>query len=70
MHNVIGFVRTDVNTICMGTAASIASYVLLAGIKKKRFALPRARIMIHQPSNSVKEGSVTNLSNELIELLT
>jgi ATP-dependent Clp protease protease subunit len=67
IHNIIRFIPTEVNTICMGTAASIASYVLLAGTKEKRFALPHARIMIHQPSGSLKKGK-KRLSNELASL--
>nr|YP_011032207.1 clp protease proteolytic subunit [Opuntia ficus-indica]WRH31608.1 clp protease proteolytic subunit [Opuntia ficus-indica] len=69
MHSVIRYVPTDVNTICLGIAASVASYILLAGTKEKRFAFPHSRIMIHQPSGSITEGNVTHLVNESTELL-
>lgn len=50
IHNIMRFIPSDINTICLGIAASIASYVLVGGEYKKRIALPHARIMIHQPA--------------------
>nr|YP_010166102.1 clp protease proteolytic subunit [Rhipsalis teres]QRV60075.1 clp protease proteolytic subunit [Rhipsalis teres] len=50
IHNIMRFIPYDINTICLGLAASIASYVLVGGEYKKRIALPHARIMIHQPA--------------------
>jgi ATP-dependent Clp protease protease subunit len=69
MHNVMRYIPTDVNTICLGEASSVASYILLAGTKDKRSAFPHARIMIHQPSSTVEEGNVTHLINESTGLL-
>nr|QFG71332.1 clp protease proteolytic subunit [Mammillaria huitzilopochtli] len=49
IDNVIQFTRSTVMTICLGIAASMASYILAGGSQKKRVALPHARIMIHEP---------------------
>ncbi len=50
IYDTIQFLRSDVNTICMGLAASMGSFLLAAGRKGKRSALPNSRIMLHQPS--------------------
>ena len=50
IYDTMQFVPCDVVTFCMGLAASHGSFLLCAGTKGKRFALPHARIMIHQPS--------------------
>ena len=50
IYDTMQFVRPDIQTICIGQAASMGSLLLTAGAKGKRFALPNARIMIHQPS--------------------
>ncbi|KAJ8424447.1 hypothetical protein Cgig2_024985 [Carnegiea gigantea] len=50
MHNVMQFIPTAVSTICLGMAASMASYILVGGEYKKCVGFPHARIMIHQPS--------------------
>nr|QTI91332.1 clp protease proteolytic subunit [Ferocactus latispinus] len=75
IYNVMQFIPSGVVTVCLGIAASIASYILVGGAKKKRLALPHARIMIHQPSaNFNMEGdersSVDDLYGEVAELLT
>ncbi|KAG5383469.1 hypothetical protein IGI04_034939 [Brassica rapa subsp. trilocularis] len=49
IHDVVQLVRADVSTIALGIAASTASIILSAGTKRKRFAMPNTRIMIHQP---------------------
>ena len=49
IYDTMQYVRPDVSTICMGQAASMGAFLLAAGAKGKRFALPNARIMIHQP---------------------
>ena len=48
------FIRPDVSTVCCGLAASMASILLAAGTPKKRFCLPHARVMVHQPSSGVR----------------
>lgn len=50
IYDTMQFVRPDIQTICIGQAASMGSLLLTAGAKGKRFALPNARIMLHQPS--------------------
>jgi ATP-dependent Clp protease protease subunit len=50
IYDTIQFLKSDVNTICMGLAASMGSFLLAAGRKGKRSALPNSRIMLHQPS--------------------
>ena len=49
IHDTIQYIKCDVSTICMGMAASIGAFLLASGTKGKRFALPNAEIMIHQP---------------------
>src|ERR671926_1191033 len=50
VYDTMQFIKPDVSTLCTGLAASMGSFLLAAGAKGKRFALPNARIMIHQPS--------------------
>ena len=49
IHDTIQYIKCDVSTICMGMAASMSAFLLASGTKGKRFALPNAEIMIHQP---------------------
>ena len=49
IYDTMQYIRPDVSTICVGMAASMASVLLAAGTKGKRFALPHSRVMIHQP---------------------
>ena len=49
IHETIQYIKCDVSTICMGMAASLGAFLLASGTKGKRFALPNAEIMIHQP---------------------
>ena len=49
IYDTMQYIKPDVSTICMGMAASMASVLLAAGAKGKRFALPFSRVMIHQP---------------------
>ena len=49
IHDTIQYIKCDVSTICMGMAASMGAFLLASGTKGKRFALPHAEIMIHQP---------------------
>ena len=50
IYDTMQFIKPDVSTICLGMAASMGAFLLVAGAKGKRFALPNSRIMIHQPS--------------------
>lgn len=61
IYDTMQFIRNDVATICVGQAASMAALLLSAGAKGKRFALPDARILIHQPSISSVGGQATDI---------
>jgi ATP-dependent Clp protease protease subunit len=54
IYDTMNFIKCDVSTICIGMAASMGAFLLAAGTKGKRFALPNAEIMIHQPSGGIK----------------
>ncbi len=62
------FLTCDVNTYCIGQAASMGAVLLAAGTKGKRYALPNARIMIHQPWGGV-QGQATDISIQAQEIL-
>jgi ATP-dependent Clp protease protease subunit len=61
-------IKSDVVTICVGLAASMGSFLLAAGKKGKRLALPHSRIMIHQPSGGTR-GQATDIEIEAREIL-
>ena len=54
IYDTMQYIRCDVSTICVGLAASMGAFLLSAGTKGKRFALPNAEIMIHQPLGGAK----------------
>ena len=54
IYDTMQFVSCDVATVCMGLAASMGQFLLCAGAKGKRYALPHARIMMHQPSGGLR----------------
>lgn len=60
IYDTMNFIKSDVATICVGMAASMASILLSAGAKNKRFALPNSEIMIHQPLGGV-QGQATEI---------
>jgi len=60
IYDTMQFIKCDVSTICMGIAASMGSFLLAAGAKGKRFALPNAEIMIHQPLGGAR-GQATDV---------
>ncbi len=60
IYDTMKFVKPDVSTICIGLAASMGAHLLAAGAKGKRFALPNAEIMIHQPSGGSR-GQATDV---------
>jgi len=69
VYDTIQFIRNDVTTICVGQAASMAAVLLAAGSAKKRFALPHARILIHQPWMSGLQGQATDIDIHAKEIL-
>lgn len=60
IFDTMNFIQPDINTICVGMAASMASLILAAGTKGKRYALPNSEIMIHQPSGG-SQGQATDM---------
>jgi len=68
IYDTMQYVKPSVSTICVGQAASMGAMLLLAGAKGKRFALPNARIMIHQPMGGVK-GQATDIDIQAREIL-
>jgi ATP-dependent Clp protease protease subunit len=68
IYDTMQFVKPDVSTMCIGQACSAASLLLMAGKKGKRFALPNARIMIHQPSGGA-QGQATDIEIHAREIL-
>jgi ATP-dependent Clp protease protease subunit len=67
IYDTIEFIKPDVTTICMGQAASAAAILLAAGTKGKRFALPHARILIHQPHGGA-EGQSSDIEIQAREI--
>jgi len=68
IYDTMQFLRAPVNTICMGMAASMAAFLLAAGTRSKRSALPHARIMIHQPSGGA-QGTASDIEIQAREIL-
>src|SRR5207253_5092987 len=68
IYDTMQYVKADVSTICMGQAASMGALLLAAGARGKRFALPHARIMIHQPLGGV-QGQATDIDIQAREIL-
>lgn len=60
IYDTMQYIKCDVSTICMGMAASMGAFLLAAGAKGKRFALPNSEIMIHQPLGQV-QGQATDM---------
>ncbi len=61
IHDTMKYIKCDVSTICMGMAASMGAFLLASGTKGKRFALPNAEIMIHQPLMQGLQGQATDI---------
>ena len=68
IYDTMQYIRPKVSTICLGQAASMASFLLASGAKGKRFALPYSRIMIHQPLGGV-QGQATDIDIHAKEIL-
>ncbi|MDD6569109.1 MAG: ATP-dependent Clp endopeptidase proteolytic subunit ClpP [Acidaminococcus sp.] len=68
IYDTMQYIRPDVSTICVGMAASMASVLLAAGTKGKRYALPHSRVMIHQPLGGA-QGQATDIEIHAREIL-
>jgi ATP-dependent Clp protease protease subunit len=69
IYDTMQYIRPDVATVCIGQAASMGSLLLAAGAKGKRFSLPNARIMVHQPSGGA-QGQATDIEIQAREILS
>jgi ATP-dependent Clp protease, protease subunit len=69
VYDTMQYIRSPVSTVCIGQAASMGSLLLTAGAKGKRYALPNARIMVHQPSGGA-QGQATDIEIQAREILT
>ena len=68
IYDTMQYIRSPVSTLCLGQAASMGSLLLCAGAKGKRFALPNARVMVHQPSGGA-QGQATDIEIQAREIL-
>ncbi len=68
IYDTMQFIKPDISTLCMGMAASMGSFLLMAGAKGKRMALPNSKIMIHQPSGGAR-GQATDIEIHAREIL-
>ncbi len=68
IYDTLKFIRADVSTFCFGQAASAAAVLLAAGARGKRFALPHARVLLHQPFGGV-EGQASDIELQAREIL-
>ncbi len=69
IYDTMQYIRPDVSTVCVGQAASMGSLLLAAGAEGKRYALPNARIMVHQPSGGA-QGQATDIEIQAREILS
>ena len=68
IYDTMNFIKPDVSTMCMGMAASMGSFLLMAGAKGKRLALPNSRVMMHQPSGGA-QGQATDIEIQAREII-
>ena len=68
IYDTMQYVRSPISTVCIGQAASMGSLLLAAGAKGKRYALPNARVMVHQPSGGA-QGQATDIAIQAKEIL-
>ena len=68
VYDTMQFIKPDVSTMCIGQASSLGAFLLAAGAKSKRFCLPNARTMIHQPSGGA-QGQATDIHIQSQEIL-
>ena len=69
IYETMQYIRSHVSTVCIGQAASMGSLLLCAGAKGKRYALPNARVMVHQPSGGA-QGQATDIEIQAREILS
>ncbi|MDR3055900.1 MAG: ATP-dependent Clp endopeptidase proteolytic subunit ClpP [Zoogloeaceae bacterium] len=69
IYDTMQFIKPDVSTLCMGQAASMGAFLLCAGTKGKRFALPNARVLIHQPLGGF-QGQASDIEIHAREILS
>jgi ATP-dependent Clp protease protease subunit len=69
IYDTMQFIRNDVVTYCIGQAASMGAFLLMAGTKGKRFGLPNSRILIHQPSMGGLAGQATDIDIHAREII-
>ncbi|WP_058357906.1 ATP-dependent Clp endopeptidase proteolytic subunit ClpP [Vitreoscilla massiliensis] len=69
IYDTMNFIKPDVSTLCLGQAASMGAFLLSAGTKGKRFALPNSRIMIHQPLLGGLSGQASDIEIHAKELM-
>ena len=69
IYDTMKYVKSDVVTICVGLAASMGAFLLAAGTKSKRLALPHSRIMIHQPLGGTSQRQASDIEIEAKEIL-
>jgi ATP-dependent Clp protease protease subunit len=69
IYDTMQYIKNDVLTFCIGQAASMGAFLLMAGTKGKRFALPNSRILIHQPSMGGLSGQATDIDIHAREIL-
>ena len=68
IYDTMQFIRPEIETVCLGQAASAAAVVLAAGARGKRFAVPNARVLIHQPATDVVQGQISDLEIHAAEI--
>ena len=68
IFDTMNFIKPDVSTLCLGMAASMGSFLLMAGAKGKRSALPNARVMLHQPSGGA-QGQASDIEIQAREIV-
>ena len=69
VYDTMQFIKPDVSTLCMGQACSMGAFLLTAGAKGKRFALPNSRVMIHQPMGGF-QGQASDIAIHAKEILS
>jgi ATP-dependent Clp protease protease subunit len=69
IYDTIQYIRNSVQTLCIGQAASMGAFLLMAGTKGKRFALPNSRVLIHQPSMGGLAGQATDIDIHAREII-
>lgn len=68
IYDTMQYIRPEISTVCVGQAASMGSFLLSAGAKGKRYALPNSRVMVHQPSGGA-QGQATDIEIQAREIL-